>query len=71
MEESEKASFRLNIKKKKKKKNLRSCHPAPSLHANRKRKGGSRDRFPLLGLQNHCTVTAAIKSGDYCFLAGK
>ena len=49
MEENEKASFRLNIKRK-----LRSCHPAPSLHAKRKRKGGNIDRFPLLGLQNHC-----------------
>ena len=66
MEENEKASFRLNIKRK-----LRSCHPAPSLHAKRKRKGGNKDRFPLLGLRNHCTVTAAMKSGDYCFLAGK
>ena len=74
MEESEKISFRLNIKKNKqtnKKKTLRSCHPAPSLNAKKKKKGGSRDRFSLLGLQNHCMVTAAMKSRDYCFLAGK
>ena len=48
-EKSEKASLRLNIKKK-----LISWHLAPLLHANRRGKGGSHDRFPLIGLQNHC-----------------
>ena len=43
-EESERASLKLNIKK------LRSWHPAPLLHAKRMGKGGSSDRFPLLGL---------------------
>ena len=45
-EESERAGLRLNIK------NIRSWHLASLLHANR-RKGGSSDRFLLLGLQNH------------------
>ena len=31
-EESERADLKLNIKKKKKKTQLRSCHPVPSLH---------------------------------------
>ena len=48
-EESEKAGLRLNIKKK-----LRSWHLAPLLMANRRGKCGSSERFPLLGLQNHC-----------------
>ena len=43
-EESEKVSLNLNTKK------LRSWHPAPLLHAKRMGKGGSSDRFPLLGL---------------------
>ena len=47
-EESERADLRLNIRK------LRSWHPAHYFMANTKGKGGSRDRFPLLGLQNHC-----------------
>ena len=48
-EESEKASLKLNIKK------LRSWHPAPLIERQiRREKGGSSDRFPLLGLQNHC-----------------
>ena len=46
-EESEKAGLRLSIKK------LRSWHLAPFM-ANRRGKGGSSDRFPLLGLKNHC-----------------
>ena len=44
-EESEKVSLNLNTKKK-----LRSWHLAPLLHAKRMGKGGSCDRFPLLGL---------------------
>ena len=46
-EESESAGFRL----KKKPKNLSSWHLAPLLHANRRVKGASSDRLPLLGLQ--------------------
>ena len=45
----ERACLRLNIKKKKK----RSWHPAPLLHGKWKGKGGSSNRFPVLGLQNH------------------
>ena len=63
-EESEK-SLKLSIQK------TKIMHPVPSLHAKRKRKGGSRDRFSLLGLQNHCMVIAAMKLEDGCFLAGK
>ena len=48
-EESERAGLKLNIKKK-----LRSWCPVPLLHGKQKGKGGSSDRFPLLGLQNHC-----------------
>ena len=47
-EESERASLKLNIKK------ITSWHPVALLHRNRRGKGGSGDRFPLLGLQNHC-----------------
>ena len=52
-EESERAGLKLNVKK------LRSCHLAPfrSVQFSRtseRGKGGSSDRFPLLGLQNHC-----------------
>ena len=47
-EESEKAGLKFNIQK------LRSWHPVPSLHANRKGKSGSNDRFYFLRLQNHC-----------------
>ena len=49
-EESERASLRLNIKK------LRSCMASspPYYMANRRGKHRSSDRFPLLGLQNHC-----------------
>ena len=42
-----------------------------SKSANRRGKGGSSDRFSLLGLQNHCMVIAAMKLEDGCFLAGK
>ena len=45
-EESERTALRLNIKKTK----IMALGPM----ANRSRKGGSSDRFPLLGLQNHC-----------------
>ena len=44
-EKSERAGLKLNIKKK-----LRSWHPAPLFHANRRGKCGSSDRFPLLVL---------------------
>ena len=52
-EESERAGLKLNFKK------LRSCHLAPFCSVQFSRtsergKGGSSDRFPLLGLQNHC-----------------
>ena len=48
-EESEKASLKLNIKKKKK--HLRSWLPAPSLHDKIYREeSGSSDIFPLRGL---------------------
>ena len=47
MEESERAGLKLNIKK------LRSWCSVPHFMANRRGKGGSSDRFPLLGLQNH------------------
>ena len=47
-DESERAGLKLNIKKK-----LRSWCPVPLLHGKQKGKGGSSDRFPLLGLQNH------------------
>ena len=48
-EESEKGSLKLNIKKPK-------IHDIRSHYfmENRRGKGGSSDRFPLLGLQNHC-----------------
>ena len=52
-EESERAGLKLNVKK------LRSCHLAPfsSVQFSRtseRGRGGSSDRFPLLGLQHHC-----------------
>ena len=43
--ESERARLRLNIKKK-----LRSWHPAPLLHGNRRGRVGRSDRFLLIGL---------------------
>ena len=46
-EKSERASLRLNIKETK----IMASHYCI---ANRRGKGGSNDRFPLLGLQNHC-----------------
>ena len=54
-EESERAGLRLNIKKKTTKK-LRSWHLALSHYCmmNKRGKGRSSDRFPLLGLQNYC-----------------
>ena len=42
--ESGKGSLKLNIKK------LTSWHPAPLRHGKETGKGGSSDRFPLLGL---------------------
>ena len=52
-EESERAGLRLNIKNKTK---LRSWHLALSHYCmvNKRGKGRSSDRFPLLGLQNYC-----------------
>ena len=47
-EESEKAGLKLYIKK------LRSWHLAPLLREDGRGKGGSSDRFLLLGLKNHC-----------------
>ena len=48
-EEGERAEGeRLNIRKK-----LRLWHPASICITNRRGKGGSSDRFPLLGHQNH------------------
>ena len=47
-EESERASLRLNIANE-------GCGISPHYFmANRRGKGGSSDRFPLLVLQNHC-----------------
>ena len=46
-EQSEKVGLRLNIKK-------IPWHPAPLIHADGRGKGGSSDRYPLLGLQIHC-----------------
>ena len=51
-EESERASLRLNIGEKKKNKDHGNW--PHYCRAKRRRKGASRDRFPLLGLQNHC-----------------
>ena len=48
MKESKRVSLRLHIKK------LRSWHLASICITNRRGKGGSSDRFPPLGLQNHC-----------------
>ena len=48
VEESERTSLRLNTKK------LRSWHWATLFMENRRGNCGNRDRFPLLGLQNHC-----------------
>ena len=48
-EETEKASLKLNIKKAK----IMASGPITYM-ANRKGKGGSNDRFPLLGLPDPC-----------------
>ena len=53
-EENDRESLRLNIKTNKQKNELRSWHLPHYCMANRRGKGGSSDRFPLLGLQNHC-----------------
>ena len=47
-EESEKASLKLNIKK------TKIMASSPILAWPIEREHGSSDRFPLLGLQNHC-----------------
>ena len=68
-EESERASLKLNIKKKKHEDHGIRPH---YFMANRGGKGGSCDRFPLWGaLKSLQMVTAAMKSEDNCFLAGK
>ena len=66
-EESERASLKLNIKKKK----LRSCYLTPLLHANRGGKVEVLTDFLFLSLKSLQTVTAAMKSEDVCFLARK
>ena len=48
-EESEKAGLKLNIKKA----NIMTSGLITYI-VNRRGKGGSGDRFPLLGVQNHC-----------------
>ena len=55
LDEGEGGKWKIQLKGKylKKKKTLRSWHPAPSLHANRRGKGESSDKFPLFGLQHH------------------
>ena len=67
-EESERASLRPNIKKTKTKKPKIMAFGSM---ANRRGNGGSSDRVPLLGPKSLRTVTAAMKSEDSCFLAGK
>ena len=52
-EESERAGLRLNVEKKKRKTQDHGIWPHYCM-ANRRQKGGRSDRFPLLGLQNHC-----------------
>ena len=49
VKENERARFKLKIKKTK----VMASWPHYYM-ANRRGKGGSSDRFPLLGLQNHC-----------------
>ena len=63
----------LKTKCKKKKKKPKIMADAHYCMANiRGQGGGSRDRYPLLGLQKSPQmVTAAMKSEDDCFLAGK
>ena len=43
----------------------------PYCMTNRRGKGGSSDRFPLLALQNHCGRWLQRWNQDDCFLAGK
>ena len=65
-EESEKVGLKLNIQKTK--------IMASLFHhfmANRWGNNGNRDRLYLLGLQNHCRWTAAMKLKDACFLKEK
>ena len=68
-EKSEKASLKLNVKKKKKREII-AFSPITSWQIERG-KSGSSDRFCFLGLQSHWTVTAAMKLEDNCFLGGK
>ena len=64
-EESERAGLRLNIKK------LRSWHPAPLFHANRRGNVEAVTDFLFLCSKITADGTAAMKSEDDCFLAGK
>ena len=64
-EESEKAGLKLNIQK------VRSWHPVPSLHANRKGNCESSDRLILGASKSLQTVTAAMKLKDSCSLEKK
>ena len=74
-DESERAGLKLNIKKK-----LRSWCPVPLLHGKQKGKGGSSDRFPLLGLQNQldamilvfvCCFKPAFSLSSFTFIKRK
>ena len=53
-EESERPSLKQNIKKKQKTKNKNTKIWPHYFTANIREKSESSDRFPLLGLQNHC-----------------
>ena len=64
-EETEKASLKLNIKKK-----LRSWHRLHHFTANKGGRGGSSKRAPVLGLRIAADGTAATEPDD-CFSAGK
>ena len=68
VKESEKASLRFNIKKRRLKKKSQD-HGIWSHHfmANRRGKSGSRDRFYFLGCQNHCS-SCEVKR---CLLLGR
>ena len=64
-EECERASLKLNIKKKTK---IMLSDPVTSWQ--REGEGGSSDRFPLVSKVTQM-VTAAMRSEDVCILAGK
>ena len=67
-EGSEKASLKLNIKKKK----LRSWHPTPLFHGKQKGEMWKQWQIPSSwALKSLRMVTAAMKSEDDSFLAGK